>query len=64
MRTETYKCGKASITYEPQGEDSWIAESKNTNIVCNDNFGVDCVCKDCGDNYDGFDPCMVDVIEQ
>jgi len=51
------------MTYEPAGEDMWICHAVNTRIVYNDDWGKDCICKTCGDNYDSFDPCMVDVIE-
>ena len=61
--TEKCKCGKASMNYEPAGEDMWICHAVNTRIVYNDDWGKDCICKSCGDHYDSFDPCMVDVIE-
>lgn len=54
------KCGFASMTYEVIGEDTWSGSPINVTLN-KDGYGVNCICKTCGDLFDIYDPVMVKI---
>ena len=56
------KCGKASASFEPVGEDLYDLEVVNTTIK-REGYGKNCICKLCGEKYTEYDPCMVNYVE-
>ena len=57
------ECGKASMTYKIIGEDLWSAVAVNTLIISKD-YGKVCICKNCKNEYDKYDSCMVKLFNE
>jgi hypothetical protein len=55
------KCGKASMSYECIGIDTWSVNAVNTKVV-KQGYGKICICKSCKSGYDNYDPCMVKIV--
>lgn len=57
------KCGKASADYEVIGEDLFGVTTINT-VIYEGRYCRICICKDCGDKYSDYDPCMTKILKQ